>query len=197
LFLTPPPLPILLREFEEGLRVVRKTFDETVIEVSEAQEGLHFLLCHWDWPLRRSCYLDWVHPNLIFGNNQAEVLNCGFFEFALVMPKEEFVLAKSLKHNLRDSSMLFNRFHEYEDIVEVDTNHAIHNKILKDVIHHGLKGRGGVRESKKDHQGLEEASVYTKRCLPLIALLHAHIVIPPSYMEFREVLRISELVDEL
>jgi hypothetical protein len=93
--------------------------------------------------------------------------------------------------------VLFDRFCEYEDIVEVDTNHALHNEILKDVIHHGLKGRGGVRESEKDHQGLEEASVHTKHCLPLIALLHVHTVIPPSYIEFCGVLRISELVDEL
>jgi hypothetical protein len=93
--------------------------------------------------------------------------------------------------------MLFNRFHEYEDIVKVDTNHAIHNEILKDVIHHGLKGRGGVRESEKHHQGLKEASICTKRSLPLIAFPHAHIVIPPSYIEFHEVLRTLELVDKL
>jgi hypothetical protein len=177
--------------------MVRESCNEMAIEVSEAQERLHFLLCHGGWLLCHSCYLDWVHMNLTFGNDQAEVLNGGFFKFALVMPKEKFVLAKSLEHDLRNSSVLFDRFHEYEDIVEVDTNYAFHNEILKDGIHHGLKGRGGVCESEKHHQRLEEALVRTKCCLPLIALLHAHIGIPPLYIEFCEVLRTSELVDEL
>jgi hypothetical protein len=79
--------------------MVQKFFDEMAIEVSEAQEGLHFLLCCGGWPLHHSCYFNWVHTNLTFGNDQAEVLNCGSFKFALVMPKEEFVLVKSFKHN--------------------------------------------------------------------------------------------------
>ena len=38
---------------------------------------------------------------------------------------------------------------EDEYVVDVDANGAIHNEILEYVIHHGLEGRGAVREAEE------------------------------------------------
>jgi hypothetical protein len=51
--------------------------------------------------------------------------------------------------------MLLDRLHADEDVVEVNADDTFHNKVLEDVVHHGLEGGGGVCESKKHHQGFE------------------------------------------
>jgi hypothetical protein len=51
--------------------------------------------------------------------------------------------------------MLLNGLYEDEDVVEVNTDDAFHNKVLEDVVHHGLEGGGRVSESEKHHQGFE------------------------------------------
>jgi hypothetical protein len=78
--------------------------------------------------------------------------------------------------------MLFDGFHEDEDVVKIDTDNAFHDEVLENVVHHGLEGGGGVSESKKHHQGFEEAMVHPKHCLPFVPFLHVYVVVPPSYM---------------
>src|SRR6202789_2752798 len=93
--------------------------------------------------------------------------------------------------------LFFHRLRKDEYVVEVDTDDALHDEILEDVVHHGLKGRRGVRESEEHHKGFEEAAIRTKRCLPLVTFLHANIIVAPSNVELCKVLRATKLVYEL
>jgi hypothetical protein len=66
---------------------------------------------------------------------------------------------------------------------------------MKNLIHHCLEGGGTVCKTKVHHQRLEETAVSTKGGLPFIALLNAHVVVSPSDVQLREVLRSFEAVD--
>jgi hypothetical protein len=55
---------------------------------------------------------------------------------------EKLVFMKSCKDKSCDVMMLVDGFHEDEDVIEVDTDDAFHNKILEDVVHHRLECGG-------------------------------------------------------
>ena len=93
--------------------------------------------------------------------------------------------------------MFGDSFCEDQNVVEVHTYNTFSNQILENVIHHCLEGRWGVGQSKKHHQGFEEASICTKGCLPLIAVFHMYIIVSPSNIKFREVLGSFKLVYEV
>ena len=91
--------------------------------------------------------------------------------------------------------MFGNSFCEDQNVVEVHTHDTF--QILEDVIHHCLEGRWGVGQSKKHHQGFEEASICTKGCLPFVAIFHMHIIVSSSNIKFCEVLGSCKLVYEV
>jgi hypothetical protein len=175
--------------------MMREPFNETAVEVHEAQEGL-YLLQFRGWPLRHSCHLDWIHANLTFRNDKAEVLNAGLFEFAFVVAEEEFMFAKSFEEQSGDMSMFLDGLREDENVIEVNTDDSFHDEVLEDVVHHSLEGGGRISESEKHHQRFKESTICTKCCLPLITFFHPNIVVTPSYVELRKVLRATELVDK-
>jgi hypothetical protein len=92
--------------------------------------------------------------------------------------------------------MFFDALREDEDVVEVYANHAFHDEVLENVVHHRLEGGGRVGESEKHHQWLVEAAISTKRCLPLVTLFHSNILVPPSYVELREEFRAAKLIHQ-
>jgi hypothetical protein len=94
------------------------------------------------------------------------------------MSKEELVLSKSLQNQSHDALMLFDALREDEDVVEVHTNHAFHDEVLENVVHHHLEGGGRISESEKHHLGLVEATISAKHCLPLVTLLDPNILVP-------------------
>jgi hypothetical protein len=82
--------------------------------------------------------------------------------------------------------MFFNALREDEDVVKVYTDHAFHDEVLENIVHHCLEGGGRVCESEKHHQGFIEAVISMKHRLPLVTLLHSNILVPPSYIKLHE-----------
>jgi hypothetical protein len=72
---------------------MQKPFDEAPLKVHEPQERLYLLLRSWSRPFCHSRYLDRVHANLPFRNDESEVLDHCLFEFAFVVLQEELVLS--------------------------------------------------------------------------------------------------------
>jgi hypothetical protein len=99
------------------------------------------------------------------------------------MSQEELVLSESLQNQSCNVLMFFDALCEDEDVVEVYANHAFHDEVLANVVHHRLEGRGRTRESKKHHQGFIEAAISMKDCLPFVTLLYSNILVPPSDVE--------------
>ena len=55
-------------------------------------------------------------------------------------------------HNL---SMVFDRVSAHQDIIHIYCHISFINKVLEDVIHHGLEGGWTVGEAKEHDQGFE------------------------------------------
>ena len=59
------------------------------------------------------------------------------------------MLSESLEHQACHPVMLFHRFREDEDVVQVDTDYTFGNEVLEDIIHHGLEGGRAVGEAEE------------------------------------------------
>ena len=71
------------------------------------------------------------------------------------------------------------------------------DEVLEDFVHHRLKGRRAVCQSKVHHEQFEQTAISSKHCFPFIAFFYPHVVIPPANVELGEVLCAFESVNEV
>ena len=83
-----------------------------------------------------------------------------------------------------------------EHVVHVYGEPPFSQFILEDGVHHGLKGRGGVGESKEHYIWFEQSLVGDEGCFPLVSIFDVDIVVPPSDIEFREEFRSFDSCNE-
>ena len=84
-----------------------------------------------------------------------------------------------------------------EYVIQIDTDYTFGDQVLEYLVHHGLKGGRTIGETEEHDQGFEESSVCVEGGLPLITFLDADIVVPPPDIEFGEIPRTSESVNEV
>jgi len=130
-------------------------------------------------------------------NYKSKVFDLCPFEFTFVMSQEELVFTKSLQHQTCNVMVFLHGFSVDEDVVKVHADHSLHNEVLKDLIHHCLEGRRTVCKAKEHHQWFKQPTTCPKHSLPLVTFLHSHILVPPSHVQFREVLGTTKLVDKV
>ncbi|KAF9796683.1 hypothetical protein IEO21_10969 [Rhodonia placenta] len=70
-------------------------------------------------------------------------------------------------------------------------------EIMKDVIHHGLEGCGGVGEAEEHHQGFVQSPVSYEGRLPFIAGFDPDVIVSPSDIELCEERSTAELIHHL
>ena len=142
----------------------------------------------WGWPFHNAFNIDGVHLNCSVGDDEAKIFDSSSFEGTLGWFEEQFVMAKDLK-NLSDNLLvMFQCFRENQDIVQVDSDLVIDDKILEDFVHHGLECCRGIGEAKKHNKRFKQSSGGSESGFPLITFLNADIVISPSNVEFRVIL---------
>ena len=90
--------------------------------------------------------------------------------------------------------MLFEGFHEDEDVVQVHHHYSFRNEFLKNVVHHGLEGGGAVSEAEEHHQWFKESTVGAEGGLPFISFFYADIIETPSDNQPCEVSRPVEFL---
>jgi hypothetical protein len=76
-----------------------------------------------------------------------------------------------------DRAMFFQCRCEDEDVIEVDGDDTLGDEVLEDFIHHRLKGRQAVCQSKVHHEWFEQTAISSKCHFPFIAFFYPHIVI--------------------
>jgi hypothetical protein len=54
------------------------------------------------------------------------------------------------------------------------------------MVHHGLKGRRGVREAEEHDHRLKQSSVRLESGLPLVTIADANVVVSPTDIELRK-----------
>ena len=73
-----------------------------------------------------------------------------------------------------------------EDVIHVNCDITFIDEFAEEVIHHRLKGGGGVCEAKEHDHRFEEATIRLECSLPLVAVAHANVVISPSDIQLRK-----------
>ena len=73
-----------------------------------------------------------------------------------------------------------------EDIIHINCNVAFVDEFVEKVIHHRLEGGGGICEAKEHDHWFEEAAICLERSLPLVAIVHADVVIPPADIQLHK-----------
>ena len=138
----PGKLDVFLCEVEERSSVMRKPFNEPVIEISEPDKGLNFLFVRRGWPFRYAGNLDRIHLDLVVQDDHTKIFNAGLFEFALLVPEVQVVFAHAIQDGSSDSMVLFEGVREDEDVIEVNRDDTLCDEVLKDLVHHSLEGHG-------------------------------------------------------
>jgi len=128
---------------------------------------------------------------------ESKVFDLCVLEFAFAMSQEELVFMKSLQDQTCNAMVLIPGFSVDEDVVKVHADHSIHNKVLKDLIHHCLEGGRTVCKAKEHHQWFEQPVTCLKCSLLFVTFLHSHILIPPSHIQLHEVFCAAKLVDKV
>src|SRR5258708_31095201 len=86
--MTSPQLP---SERVEGARSFGEVPDEPSVEVHKSYKGLDvFYLC-WLWPVCDSLDFNGVHPYMVFGDDDSEVVHLSMFKFAFLQSEEQLV----------------------------------------------------------------------------------------------------------
>src|SRR3979490_2512720 len=93
--------------------------------------------------------------------------------------------------------MFLQRRRKDKNVVKIDGDDTLGDKVLEDLVHHRLEGRRAVCQSKVHHKRFEQTAISSKRRFPFIAFFYPHIVIPPADVELGEVLRAFESVNEV
>ena len=123
---------------------------------------------------------------MVLGDNHAKILNNVFLEETLLGFRIQVIGSKSFQHFSHNLSMLSLVITEDENIVQVHNDLAVLYKITKDGVHHGLKGCRSVAKAKVHAIRLEQTTLCDKRCLPLVTLFNADVIVPPPKVELRE-----------
>src|SRR3981189_3157846 len=113
------------------------------------------------------------------------------------MSEVQLVLAEAFHDDAGDKAMFFQRRCKDEDVVEINGDDTLGDKVFKDLVHHRLEGRRAVGQSEVHHQWFEQTAIRSKRRFPFIAFFYPHIVISPADVEFSKVLCALESVNEV
>ncbi|KAG5332685.1 hypothetical protein C0989_006724 [Termitomyces sp. Mn162] len=130
-------------------------------------------------------------------DDQAKVLNPGLSKLTLLWLEVELVLVETFQDKASDPMVFLQCFGIDEDVIQIHTHYALCYEVPEDVVHHGLESGRAVGESKEHNEQLKQFLVGQEGSLPLISFLNAHIVVTPPDIQFSEVLRTPEVVDEL
>jgi len=120
----PAPAGVVSGQIEEQAGVFQEVFDEPLIEVGEPEEGLHLLLVRRSGPLGDTGNLDWIHRDRVVEDDDSEVLDRGFLEFAFVGMEVKLMFLQKLQNVAGDLSVLLEGLREDKYIVQIDYNHA-------------------------------------------------------------------------
>src|SRR3981189_1396758 len=107
------------------------------------------------------------------------------------------MLARPFHDSVGDKVMFLQRCCKDKNVVEIDGDNTLGDKVFKNLVHHRLEGRRAVGQSEVHHKRFKQTAISSKCRFPFIAFFYSHIVIPPVDVELGEVLRAFELVDEV
>src|SRR3981189_3102573 len=107
------------------------------------------------------------------------------------------MLARPFHDSVGDKAMFLQRCCKDKNVVEIDGDDTLGDKVFENLVHHRLEGRRAVGQSEVHHERFKQTTIRSKRRFPFIAFFYPHVVIPPADVELGEVLCAFESVDEV
>ena len=182
-FIIPIKLPSFRTMSNKGIERCgqhAKVADIHAIKVQEAEESSNFLQGHGSFPILHTLDLDGVHGDGVFADDDAEILHFGLLELAFLGFQVKIVDCEDVQDIVDHTAVQCGVVQRVdEDVVHVDRDIAFVDEFAEKVVHHRLKGGGGICEAKEHDHWFEETVIRLECGLPLVAVVHADIVIPP------------------
>jgi hypothetical protein len=85
---------------------------------------------------------------------------------------------------------------EEENIIEVDNEMAFIDKVGKDGVHKGLKGRWRVTKAEGHDEWFEETERAFEGCFPFVTFSNTNVIVTPADVKLCEVAGALEFIDE-
>ena len=85
---------------------------------------------------------------------------------------------------------------EDKDVVHVYNKPSFFNFHPEYMIHERLECRRGITETEEHHRGFIQASFCYEGCFPAIFWMYSEIVVSLTNVEFHEVFRIMEFIEQ-
>ena len=140
------PLPgcILASEVVEGASDGSKILNKTRIEISKTQKSTDSTKVTRDGPFTNGLDLSRIHRNFSLPDDKTQIFDFELLKDTLLGTEEEVVRLEAFEDFMGDLAVLFKSHGEDEDVVEVNAHHAIHDKVVEDVIHYFLEHHRAV-----------------------------------------------------
>ena len=83
-----------------------------------------------------------------------------------------------------------------KNVIKVDNQVIVINKVWEYVIHKGLEGSRGITKAKSHNEGFKKAKGAFEGCIPFITFLDSYVVITPLYIKLCEVVEFLEFINK-
>ena len=172
---------------------IREVADKLLIEVHKAKEGLDLLCLCQGRPFHDSVDLCWIHGDMVFRDDQSEVLNFLLLKLTFLWIEKQPLLSLEGSKDLVDDLPVFREgVRVNEDIIHIAYHLTVVDELMEDIIHHCLECCRGVTQSEK-HDGWFKQPLVSSECgLPLVIFLDLHVIESPVEIEYGEELGIME-----
>jgi hypothetical protein len=107
------------------------------------------------------------------------------------------VFAQAFHDHAGNEAVFLQRCREDKNVVKIDGDDTLGDKVFENLVHHCLEGRRAVGQSKVHHKQFKQTAICSKCHFPFIAFFYPHVVIPPADVELGEVLCVFESVNEV
>lgn len=171
----------------------RVSFDESTVEVGEAEESPNVVEVDKGHPVYDGVTLRGVHHEVILCDDQFTRVHRGLLPFVFLDLEVKTVRGKYLA-DLGNMNLRFLKGSAVDQNVVKVSRAEFMKEGLQEVVDEMLQVCGGVGESKGHNQGFEESIYSTKPCLLFLPLWHANKLGSPWQVESCVILRLGPLV---
>ena len=121
------------------------------------------------------------------GDDDPEVINGSLVERAFLRLEVEVIFGKARKNFMGKFMEVGKIVVEHENVVQVDYEVLLIDKVIEDRVHERLKGGWGIAEAESHDKGFKETKGAFEGGFPFIALADADVIVTPADIELGKI----------
>ena len=131
------------------------------------------------------------------GDDNAEVIDGSLVKRAFLGLEVEVVFGKAGENFVGKFMEVGEVVVEHEDVIQVDYEVFLVDKVIEDRVHEGLKGCWGVAEAESHDEGFKESKGAFEGSFPFVALADTDVIVTPADVELGKIAGALEFVNEV